>query len=52
LSNEQWLFLTTEFEKKFCCAAGAEKMINNFKYHTGHQRIQGMGKAKILLRCA
>jgi REP element-mobilizing transposase RayT len=52
LSDEQWLTLTTEFEKHFCYAAGAEQMMNSFKRHTGHQRIRGMGKAKTLLRCA
>jgi REP element-mobilizing transposase RayT len=52
LSNEQWLTLTTEFEKHFCYAAGAERMMNRFKVNTGHQRIRGMGKAKTLLRCA
>ena len=52
LSNEQWLTLTTEFEKHFCYAAGAETMMKQFKEHTGHQRIRGMGKAKTLLRCA
>jgi hypothetical protein len=26
-------------------------MMNQFKGHTGHQRIKGMGKAKMLLRC-
>ena len=52
LSDEQWLTLTTEFEKHFCYAAGAEMMMKQFKAHTGHQRIRGMGKAKTLLRCA
>jgi REP element-mobilizing transposase RayT len=52
LSSEQWLTLTTEFEKHFCYAAGAEMMMNQFKEHTGHQRIRGMGNAKILLQCA
>jgi REP element-mobilizing transposase RayT len=52
LSGEQWLTLTTEFEKNFCYAAGAEMMMNQFKEHTGHQRIRGMGNAKILLQCA
>ena len=52
LSDEQWLTLTTEFEKHFFYAAGAEKLMNQFKTHTGHQRIRGMGKAKTLLRCA
>jgi REP element-mobilizing transposase RayT len=52
LSDEQWLTLTTEFEKHFCYAVGAEMMMNQFKVHTGHQRIRGMGKAKTLLRCA
>ncbi|MFT5839825.1 MAG: REP element-mobilizing transposase RayT [Flavobacteriales bacterium] len=52
LSAEHWLILTTEFEKHFCYAAGAEIMMNQFKVHTGHQRIRGMGKAKMLLRSA
>ena len=52
LSGEQWLILTTEFEKHFGYVAGAEMMMNQFKEHTGHQRILGMGNAKILLRCA
>jgi REP element-mobilizing transposase RayT len=52
ISDEQWLTLTTEFEKHFCYAAGAEQLMNQFKEHTGHQRIRGMGKAKTLLRCA
>jgi hypothetical protein len=52
LSDEQWLTLTTEFEKHFSYAAGAEMMMSQFKEHTGHQRIRGMGKAKILLCCA
>jgi REP element-mobilizing transposase RayT len=49
LSAEHWLILSTEFEQHFCYAAGAEQMMNNFKIHTQHQRIRGMGKAKILL---
>jgi REP element-mobilizing transposase RayT len=52
LSDEQWLTLTTEFEKHFCYAAGAEQIMEQFKEHTGHQRIRGMGKAKTLLRCS
>jgi REP element-mobilizing transposase RayT len=52
LSDEQWLTLSTEFEMHFCYAAGAEMMMNNFKRHTGHQRLRGMGKAKTLLHCA
>ena len=52
LSGEQWLSLTTEFEKHFCYAAGAEIMMRQFKKSTGHKRIRGMGKAKILLCCA
>ena len=40
LSSEQWLTLTTEFEKHFCYAAGAELMMNAFKAHTGHQRLK------------
>jgi REP element-mobilizing transposase RayT len=52
VSDEQWLILTSEFEKHFSYAAGAEQMMNQFKEHTGHQRIRGMGKAKTLLCCA
>lgn len=51
LSAEQWLCLTTEFEKHFCYAAGAEQMMSEFKAHTGHQRMRGMGNAKALLQC-
>jgi hypothetical protein len=36
LNSEQWLTLTTEFEKHFCYAAGAEQMMCEFKAHTGH----------------
>jgi hypothetical protein len=43
LDAEQWLCLTTEFEKHFCYAAGAEQMMNNFKRHINHQRMRGMG---------
>ena len=49
ISDDQWLTLTTEFEKHFCYAAGAEQMIQNFKIHTHRQRIGGMGMAKRLL---
>jgi REP element-mobilizing transposase RayT len=52
LSDEHWLTLTTEFEKHFCYAAGAEQLMNQFKEHTGHQRIRGIGKAKTLFRRA
>lgn len=52
LDSQQWLTLTTEFEKHFCYAAGAELMMNAFKRHTHHQRIRGMGKAKVLLKQA
>ena len=52
LDTEQWLSLCTEFEKHFCYAAGAEQMMNQFKAHTHHQRIRGMGKAKTLLKQA
>jgi hypothetical protein len=48
LSSEQWLTLTTEFEQHFCYAVGAEQMMRCFGNHTGHQRVRGMGKAKIL----
>jgi REP element-mobilizing transposase RayT len=49
LSSEQWLTLTTEFEKHFCYAAGAELMMNEFKTHTNHKRLRGMGTARTLL---
>jgi hypothetical protein len=52
LSDEQWLTLTTEFEQHFCYAAGAENMMQQFKHHTGHQRMRGMGKSKTLLKRA
>ena len=52
LSSEQWLTLTTEFEKHFCYAAGAELMMQTFKTHTHHQRLRGMQKARALLNRA
>ncbi|MFT6897831.1 MAG: REP element-mobilizing transposase RayT [Paraglaciecola sp.] len=52
LDSQQWITLTTEFEKHFCYAAGAELMMNAFKRHTQHQRLRGMGKAKVLLKSA
>jgi len=52
LSDEQRLTLSTDSEKHFYYAAGAEMMMNQFKEYTGHQSIRGMGKAKTLLRCA
>jgi REP element-mobilizing transposase RayT len=52
LASEQWLTLTTEFEKHFCYAAGAEQMMNEFKSHTNHKRMRGMGTAKALFKRA
>jgi REP element-mobilizing transposase RayT len=52
LSSDQWLTLATEFEKHFCYAAGAELMMKEFKTHTHHQRLRGMGKSKILFKRA
>jgi hypothetical protein len=52
LEPEQWLTLTTEFEKHFCYAAGAEQMMQQFKAHTHHKRLRGMGKARELLKQA
>jgi hypothetical protein len=49
LAADQWLTLTTEFEKQFCYAAGAEQMMQAFKTHTKHKRLRGMGTAKSLL---
>ena len=50
LSSDQWLTLTTEFEKHFCYAAGAELMMQEFKTHTNHKRLRGMGPAKALFK--
>jgi REP element-mobilizing transposase RayT len=52
LSAEQWLTLTTEFEKHFSYAAGAELMMNTYKAHTHHKRLRGMGSARALLNRA
>jgi hypothetical protein len=52
LDAQQWLTLTTEFEKHFCYAAGAELMMKEFKRHTKHQRLRGMGTARVLLKRA
>jgi hypothetical protein len=52
LDSEQWLILTTEFEKHFSTAIGSEQMLPQFKHHTDHQRIRGMAKARVLLQHA
>jgi hypothetical protein len=52
LDSQQWLTLTTESEKHFYYAVGAEPRMNTFKRHTYHQRMRGMGKAKVLLKQA
>ncbi|MFQ3237709.1 MAG: hypothetical protein ACI9C4_003300, partial [Paraglaciecola sp.] len=52
LDSQQWLALTTEFEKHFCYAAGAELMMKEFKHHTHHQRLRGMSMARVLLKRA
>lgn len=52
LNSAQWLTLTTEFEKHFCYAAGAELMMNEFKRHTNHQRLRGISMARALLERA
>lgn len=52
INSEQWLTLTTEFEQHFSTAVGSEYMLQQFKRHTKHQRIRGMGKAKSLLKHA
>ncbi|MFT4939013.1 MAG: hypothetical protein ACI88A_002045 [Paraglaciecola sp.] len=49
LASEQWLTLTTEYEKHFCYAAGAELLMKEFKTHTNHLRLRGMGMARALL---
>ncbi|MFT4938619.1 MAG: hypothetical protein ACI88A_001648 [Paraglaciecola sp.] len=52
LASDQWLTLTTEFEKHFCYAAGSELMMKEFKTHTKHKRLRGMGTARALLNHA
>jgi len=52
LDSQQWLTLTTEFEKHFCYAAGAELMMQEFKRHTHYQRLRGMSMARVLLKRA
>jgi hypothetical protein len=52
LAVDQWLTLTTEFEKQFCYAAGAELIMQAFKTHTKHKRLQGMDTAIALLKRA
>ena len=52
INDEQWLSLTTEFEQHFSTAVGSEHMLQQFKHHTKHQRIRGMGKAKALFKSA
>lgn len=52
INSDQWLTLTTEFEQHFSIAVGTEQMLEQFKQHTNHQRIRGMGKAKTLLQHA
>ena len=52
LNTEQWLTLTTEFERHFSTAVGSEHMLQQFKQHTNHQRIRGMTKARVLLQSA
>jgi hypothetical protein len=49
LDTEQWLTLATEFEQHFSTAVGSEHMLQQFKHHTNHQRLRGMGTAKSLL---
>jgi hypothetical protein len=52
LDLQQWLTLTTEFEKHFSTAVGSEHMLQQFKHHTNHQRILWMAKARALLQHA
>jgi hypothetical protein len=52
LFAEQWLTLSSEFEKHFCYAAGAELMMKANKAHTHHKRHRGMGRARALLNRA
>jgi hypothetical protein len=48
LDTEQWLTLATEFEQHFSTAVGSEHMLQQFKHHTNHQRLRGMGTRKII----
>jgi len=52
LDSEQWLTLTTEFEKHFSTAVGSEHMLQQCKHHTNYRRIRGMAKARALLQNA
>jgi hypothetical protein len=52
INVEQWLTLTTEFEKHFSTAVGSEHMLQQFKQNTDHRRIRGMAKARALLQSA
>jgi hypothetical protein len=52
LDSEQWLTLTTEFEKHLSTAVSSERMLQQFKHHTNHQRIRGVAKARALLQSA
>ena len=49
INSAQWLTLNTEFEQHFSTAVGSENMLQQYKHHTNHQRMRGMGKAKALL---
>jgi REP element-mobilizing transposase RayT len=50
INFDLWLTLSTEFEQHFSTAVGSAHMLQQFKSHTNHQRIRGMGKAKALLK--
>ena len=52
LDSEQWLTLTTEFEKHLSTAVSSDHMLQQFKHHTNHQRIRGVAKARALLQSA
>ncbi|MFQ3196699.1 MAG: hypothetical protein ACI8R9_001930 [Paraglaciecola sp.] len=43
LESQQWLTLTTEFEKHVCYAIGVDLMMNGL-CHTHYKRLRGMGK--------
>ena len=47
---DQWLTLTTEFEQHFSTAVGSEQLLQEFKRHTQHKRLRGMGMAKSLFK--
>lgn len=48
ISAEQWLTLTSEFEKRFSFAAGSEVAMQQYMTHINQKRLGGMTNAKAL----